>query len=61
MLVFTTYHEIKRLDEARRARSLSKYELRRQLAAGHSPAPGLVDTGEVIELYFGSRCEQIGA
>jgi hypothetical protein len=61
-LVFVTYHEIKRLDEARRARSLSKYLLRKQLASGHTPAPGLVEPGEVIELAFGTRCEhQIGA
>jgi hypothetical protein len=62
VLVFVTYHEVKRLDEARRAKSLSKYWLRKQLASGHPPAPGLVEPGEVIELAFGAQCEhQIGA
>jgi hypothetical protein len=58
MIVFTTYHEIKRLDQARRARSLARYELQRHLEeARHQPPPARVEA-EVIELAFGAQCEQ---
>ena len=63
MIVFTTYHEIKGLDQARRARSLARYELLKHLEeARHQPPPARVEEAEVIELAFGAQCEQqIGA
>jgi len=58
MIVFTTYHEIKGLDQARRARSLARYELLRHLEEARHQPPARVEEAEVIELAFGAQCEQ---
>ena len=57
MMIFVTYHEMKRLHDSRVRRSLARYELSKKPETPPRDA-------DVVELVFGAHCdheERLGA